>query len=111
MKIKSVNLHGFKRFSNLTIKELPESAKLVVLVGPNGSGKTSLLEAFNLWYQYFGYRNYGDDVYYQKKGETEEKIYDWLPKSISIEAHDLDLSSKNATGMRICFQNCSLIAA
>lgn len=95
MKIKSVNLHGFKRFSNLTIKELPESAKLVVLVGPNGSGKTSLLEAFNLWYQYFGYRNYGDDVYYQKKGETEEKIYDWLPKSISIEAHDLDLSSKN----------------
>ena len=46
MKIKLVRLNKFKRFTNLTIKDLPESAKLVVLIGPNGCGKSSLFDAF-----------------------------------------------------------------
>jgi energy-coupling factor transporter ATP-binding protein EcfA2 len=48
MKIKFVHIQDFKRFSVLQIVDLPETAKLVVLLGPNGSGKTSLFEAFNL---------------------------------------------------------------
>ena len=46
MKIKSVKLNNFKRFTDLTIKDLPKSAKLVVLIGPNGCGKSSLFDAF-----------------------------------------------------------------
>ncbi len=49
MKIKEVHLRQFKRFTDLHVTELPEAAKLVVLVGSNGSGKTSLFEAFNFW--------------------------------------------------------------
>lgn len=47
MKIKSIDLIKFKRFTQLQIVDIPKTAKLVILVGPNGSGKTSLFEAFN----------------------------------------------------------------
>ena len=60
MKIKSVHIKNFKRFSDLTIQNIPETARLVVLVGPNGCGKTSVFEAFNQWYKYKGWgRGYG----------------------------------------------------
>lgn len=49
MRLASVELRGFKRFAHLTIRELPASARLVVLAGPNGFGKSSLFDAFQLW--------------------------------------------------------------
>ena len=69
MKIKEIRIKQFRRFTDLTIKDIPESAKLVILVGPNGSGKTSLFEAFYHWYRLHGYRTTGDRDYYVKKGE------------------------------------------
>ena len=47
MKIKSIHLRDFKRFTDLTISELPETAKLVVLIGPNGCGKSFLFDALH----------------------------------------------------------------
>ena len=52
MRIKSIKIKDFKRFTDLTIQNIPQTAKLVVLVGPNGCGKTSVFEAFNQWYRY-----------------------------------------------------------
>ena len=45
MKIKEIKLEGFRRFKNLTIKDIPEEARLVVMIGPNGSGKSSVFDA------------------------------------------------------------------
>lgn len=45
MKISEIKLKKFKRFKGLTVSGLPETAKLVVLVGPNGCGKSSLFDA------------------------------------------------------------------
>ncbi|MFN0036692.1 MAG: AAA family ATPase [Saprospiraceae bacterium] len=47
MRITSLNIQNFKRFTNLTIDEIPESAKLVLLIGANGSGKSSVFDAFD----------------------------------------------------------------
>ena len=47
MKIKSIHLRNFKRFTNLRIQNIPPTAKLVVLLGPNGCGKSSLFDAFH----------------------------------------------------------------
>ncbi len=47
MKIKSIHLRNFKRFTDLRIQNIPETAKLVVLLGPNGCGKSSLFDAFH----------------------------------------------------------------
>ena len=49
MKIKSIKLTNFKRFTDLTIEGLPKTAKLVVMIGPNGSGKSSVFDALNCY--------------------------------------------------------------
>lgn len=48
MKIESIKLEDFKRFTDLTIEGLPETAKLVVMIGPNGCGKSSVFDALKL---------------------------------------------------------------
>ncbi|GHT22423.1 hypothetical protein AGMMS49953_01220 [Endomicrobiia bacterium] len=69
MKISKVILKDFKRFTDLTISDLPETARLIVLVGPNGSGKTSLFEAFNYWYKLQCFGNLGEAIYCNKNTE------------------------------------------
>ena len=49
MKIKSIHLKDFKRFTDLKIEEIPETAKLVVMIGPNGCGKSSVFDAINCY--------------------------------------------------------------
>ncbi len=48
MRIKSVCLKNYKRFTELTISGLPATARLAVLVGPNGTGKSSVFDSFLL---------------------------------------------------------------
>lgn len=47
MRIKDIHLENFKRFTDLTIKDIPETAKLVLLIGGNGSGKSCVFDAFD----------------------------------------------------------------
>ena len=70
MKIKSIKLEGFKRFTNLKIEEIPETAKLVVMIGPNGCGKSSVFDALNAYADYLKISNDADynDKYYQRSG-------------------------------------------
>jgi energy-coupling factor transporter ATP-binding protein EcfA2 len=49
MRIKELNLVNFKRFTDLQIKNIPAEAKLVLLIGANGSGKSSIFDAFD-WF-------------------------------------------------------------
>ena len=46
MRLQSARIRNFKRFVDLAIHNLPSDAKLVVLLGPNGCGKSSLFDAF-----------------------------------------------------------------
>lgn len=46
MKITKLYLKNFKRFTELNIKEIPPEAKLIVLAGPNGCGKSSIFDMF-----------------------------------------------------------------
>lgn len=49
MRIKNIMLKDFKRFKKLTVTDIPESVKLVVITGANGSGKSALLEGLNVY--------------------------------------------------------------
>ena len=51
MRIKSIHLKNFKRFTDLLIKDIPETARLVVVVGPNGCGKSSLFDGIWRYYK------------------------------------------------------------
>jgi predicted ATP-dependent endonuclease of OLD family len=52
MRIKSVELKEFKRFTHLPVEGLPETAKPAVLVGPNSSEKPLFLKHLTLFTNY-----------------------------------------------------------
>ena len=68
MKIEKIRLRKFRKFTDLTIQGLPESVKLVVLIGPNGSGKTSVLEGLQVYF-YENTNLVGSDVRYYVKSD------------------------------------------
>lgn len=98
MRIKSIELTNFKRFTHLTVEDIPETAKLVVLVGPNGSGKTSFLEAMNHFYKYSGYQNIGDYHYLSKLGNVNSyesnEWYQCASKMVNVHFHDAEFVNR-----------------
>ena len=87
MYIKSVVLKRFKRFHDLKI-ELPPGIRLVVLAGPNGTGKSSLFDAFQLWHRAnsaFGLN--WDVTYFPKLGEPDLATFSWS-QQVVIDFHD-----------------------
>lgn len=48
MQIQKIQLQNFKRFTDLTIEGIPENTKLFLLIGANGSGKSSVFDAFEV---------------------------------------------------------------
>lgn len=95
MRVEYIKLRDFKRFTNLTITDIPEKAKMVVLVGPNGSGKTSLMEAMNHFYQLFGHHFHGDYSYLSKLDENSLNINKWAQcasQVVNISFHDVDIT-------------------
>lgn len=78
MKISSIELRNFKRFTHLKIENIPAEAKLVVLLGPNGCGKSSVFDALhNKPYEYRRLSHSGDADYYSKipaKGRRSDQI-------------------------------------
>ncbi|CAM3534700.1 AAA family ATPase [Aequorivita lipolytica] len=89
MKIREIKIKKFKRFTDLTISEIPETARLIVLVGPNGSGKTSLFEAFNHWYKLAGYNkaDNSEQNYFEKK-EGLPSDGQWYRNKVTIQFHN-----------------------
>lgn len=84
MKIKRIHIEKFKRFTNLTIDNLPDTAKLIVMVGPNGCGKSSLFDAFKTWHMMKGYNNVPSDDYCRKELAEKRAVYDL----VELEFHE-----------------------
>lgn len=102
MKISTVQLRNFKRFSDLKIKNIPQSAKLVVVLGPNGCGKSSLFDAMLQWYKTntgFGINN--DEKYFRKDATQQ---FDWS-HSILIETHGNERPQKGSLYVRTAYRN------
>ena len=77
MKLKSAQIRNFKRFVDLTIRDLSPDAKLIVLLGPNGCGKSSLFDAFQRRLKVDQFFGMSDELkrYYRRAesvGESDE---------------------------------------
>ncbi len=68
MRIKSLQLKNFKRFTDLTLQDIPENARLVLLIGSNGSGKSSVFDAFEAANSKAFFND--DEAYYRKNKES-----------------------------------------
>ena len=66
-KISKLRLNGFKRFVDLTVQNLPANARLIVLAGPNGNGKSSLFDGMLNWrFRHGGMGNIWDVEYHAR---------------------------------------------
>ena len=102
MKIKQITLQGYKRFTDLTIANLPETAKLVVLLGPNGCGKSSLFDAIlvNARARYYGVA--GGAEYHNKmlSTENEQRLFDPNAGPVKVEFHGNPPAPNNSEAWR-----------
>ena len=101
MKIRHIHLLDFKRFTDLTITGLPDTARLVVLIGPNGCGKSSVFDAIHataiVQYQW-GWRP-EDEGYWNKQYGPESEIQRenlQTAQRISLQFHDATPQDRDA---------------
>lgn len=98
MRVKKLQLTQFKRFDDLTIDLGSDPNKIIALVGPNGCGKSTVFDAFEL--QMKNYRSRGNEhaTYFSKSMfSTDEEIKNNpfnKNQSVKIEA------SPNAFGIK-----------
>ncbi len=106
MKIKSIHLQNFKRFTDLKIQNIPATAKLVVLLGPNGCGKSSLFDA--LHYKSYEYRQMGHhqepDYFFKMPVLAHQAV------PLTIEFHNLSQTDlRKAIYVRTAYRNDPVI--
>ncbi len=102
MRVASLRLKNFKRFSDLVIRDIPKTAKLVVVVGPNGCGKSSLFDAFLLWYQHRVGFGFNQDALYYRKDLVE--AFNWN-EIVDVKLHDDTEVKKGALYVRTAYRN------
>ena len=109
MRIKSVRLKNYKRFTELTIADLPETARLVVLVGPNGTGKSSVFDSFLLKAQaaVSNLRLSGDTEDYYDKISQSRNTHE-VASRVCIEFHGVgegEVDWRSAFQVRSAYRN------
>ena len=85
MKFESATIKDYKRFTDLTVKGIPDTSRLIMLSGPNGSGKSSFFDALSSWHKMYVHGNTWDDDYHMKIYAREAR--EWNKGKISITFH------------------------
>ena len=102
MRISSIRLKNFKRFSDLLVRAIPGSAKLVVVVGPNGCGKSSLFDALLHWYRGIaGFGVHSEDAYFRKDAELP---FGWKDV-VQVSLHDGVSAKRGSLYVRTAYRN------
>jgi predicted ATPase len=70
--VSRLRFRRLRRFTDLTIEGLAATTRLVVLAGPNGTGKSSLFDGFRVWLgAHGGLSAIFEEDYHHKKGTPD----------------------------------------
>ena len=97
MRISWIHLENFKRFTDLRITGIPKSAKLVLVVGPNGCGKSSILDGLIRWHRSSTGMGYSGDREYYDKSEDEGRV--------TVQPHGETETPRNGLYARSAYRN------
>ncbi|TAE74597.1 MAG: chromosome segregation protein SMC [Bacteroidetes bacterium] len=84
MKITNIHLQNFRRFTDLHIQNIPITSKLVLVIGSNGSGKSSLFDAFELLNKIIR-KDFSDFDYFKKIKENLLNVNIKFDNDINID--------------------------
>lgn len=84
MRISKVELHRFKRFTEFTVEHIPQAARLVIIAGPNGCGKSSFFDALHSWAKLQRQQHSWDETYHVKSPELGALSYN---RAIKVDFH------------------------
>lgn len=103
MRLLQATLFHFKRFTKLTVTGIPNTARVIILVGPNGCGKSSFLDALNTWHRNQSGKNPSWETdYHAKTGLSNTGWYN----HVSVAFHDPQPKNlKKAFHMRSAYRN------
>ena len=105
MRLKSVTLNKFRIFSSLIVKGVPEEARLIILVGPNGCGKSCFFDALHSWHTLIADKEPSWEVDYHNKAGSPQRDA-WPPDAINPEFHGpLPENKKKAIYVRSAYRN------
>ena len=108
MKLNKVTIQDFRRFTDLLVRNIPSTANLIVLVGPNGCGKSSFFDALHTWHSWKAKKNRSwDDEYHAKMGSSPQSGFH---NQVSITFHDRNrahnqFGSKKTFYVRSAYRN------
>ena len=113
MKIKSIELKNFRRFTDLKIEEIPGTAKLIVMIGPNGCGKSSVFDALQMLKNTKGFSTINQlayDYYLKSRSPQSVNIFNvLLNENVQVTFHGGLLNNQedwqNAFHIRSAYRN------
>lgn len=107
MKLKSVKISQFRRFADLQILDLPVEAKLIVLLGPNGCGKSALFDAFQKKLKVDIFHGMNDELnrYYLRSSTTENSDNSKVVLKFHDEYPDTNDKQKKSLYVRSAYRH------
>ena len=90
MKIKSISIKDFRRFTDLAVEGIPETVRILMLAGPNGCGKSSFFDALHIWKESRSNRGLHWDPDYHVKGFLGEPRNPNWNDQVQVAFHDYD---------------------
>ena len=103
MRFKSVTIKDFKRFTHLTVQGVPETARLIILAGPNGCDKSSFFDALRTWHGLTSQKHPSwEPDYHAKTGSSHQN--EW-PQAVQVDFHSPVSDPNKALFIRSAYRN------